>query len=122
MAENINAFCKICNSGYHVCNTCLNEKKFKPWKTVTDTPEHFLIYSAIHSYTISKDKEKARSDLQKCNLSGLENFRPKIKSVIEEIMSEPKKNKRTSSKKMKEENVEIEVENNIMEESNNDVE
>lgn len=121
MAENINAYCKICGAGYHVCNTCSNQKTFKPWRTVVDSPEHFLIYSAIHGYTISNNKEQAKSELEKCDLSGLENFRPEIKSVIEEIMIDSKKNKKTS-KNINIEEIAIEVENNITKESNNDVE
>lgn len=108
MAENnINAYCKICDQGYHICNTCKNQKIFKPWRTVTDTIEHYKIYLAIHSYTISKNKELAKEELQKCNLTGLESFNPEIKSVIKEIMETPVKVK-ISSRKRKEY---IEVEN-----------
>lgn len=91
MAENnINAYCRICGEGYHVCNTCKEQKTFKAWRSVTDTPGHFLIYSALHQYTISKDKNAAKEELQKCDLTGLENFKPEIKSVIREIMDTPK--------------------------------
>lgn len=122
MSENINSYCKICNVGYHVCNTCLNQKTFKPWRTVVDSIEHYKIYLVIHNYTISKDKNQAKLELQNCDLSGLQNFRPEIKSVIEEIMADPKKNKKTSLKPENMEEVEIEVEKNITEESNNNVE
>lgn len=106
MAENnINAWCKICGRGYHVCNSCLEQKTIKPWRTITDTAEHFLIYTAIHGYTISKDKEKAKKELQDCNLSDLENFKPEVKYVIKEIMAEPKKLRATSKKEK--DNVEV---------------
>lgn len=92
MAENnINAYCKICGQGYHVCNSCQNQKIFKPWKSIVDSVEHYKIYMAIHSYTISKNKELAKEELQKCNLTGLESFNPEIKSVINEIMETPVK-------------------------------
>lgn len=55
---------------------------------------------AIHGYTLSKNKEIAKRELQKCDLSGLETFTPEIKAVIKEIMAEPKK-VRTVSKKGK---------------------
>lgn len=110
MAENnINAWCKICGKGYYVCNSCLAQKTIKPWRTITDSAEHFLIYIAIHGYTISNNKEKAKKELQNCNLSGLEDFKPEIKAVIQEIMAEPKK-VRTTSKKEKES---IEVDTDI---------
>ena len=108
MAENnINAYCKICGQGYHVCNSCQNQKVFKPWRSIVDSIEHYKIYLAIHSYTISKNKELAKEELQMCNLTGLESFNPEIKSVIKEIMAgnegtvEPVKVK-TSYKKRKE--------------------
>lgn len=110
--NNINAHCSICNKGYHICNTCKNEKKFKPWRTVTDTIEHYKIYMAIHGYTITKNKEQARAELQNCDLSGLESFNPEIKSVINEIMENPLKVKAPSRKRKEyteEENEENEI-------------
>lgn len=102
MAENnINAYCKICGQGYHVCNSCQNQKVFKPWRSIVDSIEHYKIYLAIHSYTISKNKELAKEELQKCNLTGLESFNPEIKSVIKEIMETSVKVK-ISSRKRKE--------------------
>ncbi len=84
--------CTICNNKYEICNTCKSQKIFKPWRTVTDTIEHYKIYLAIHSYTVSNNKEFAKEELQKCNLTGLE---------INEIMGTPVKVK-TSSRKRKE--------------------
>lgn len=47
--------------------------------------EHYKIYAAIHGYTISKNKERAKTALQNCNLSGQEYFLPEIRAVINEI-------------------------------------
>ena len=93
MSEQNNATCCVCGKRYHVCKSCLEQKTFKPWRTVTDTVEHYKIYLAIHSYTVSKKKERAKSELKQCDLSELESFLPEIKAAILEIMAEPEKEK-----------------------------
>lgn len=92
------AKCSICGQEYDICNSCLDQKTFKPWRRVTDSIEHYKIYLAIHGYTLSNDKEKAKSELGNCDLSGLNKFNPEIKSVIEKIMKEPKKSKAVPQK------------------------
>lgn len=112
MADNkINAHCSICNEGYFLCKSCKNEKKFKPWRTVTDTIEHYKIYMAIHGYTVTKNKEQAKSELQNCNLSDIDSFKPEIKSVIQEIMSEPVKVKPVS--KTRKNKADVDLQENI---------
>lgn len=91
--QNANAYCSICGKPYRVCRTCAEQKTFKPWRTVTDTIEHYKIYMAVHGYTVSKNKEKAKDDLEKCDLSGLESFNQEIKKVIKEILAKPKATK-----------------------------
>ena len=84
----INATCAICGKGYHVCQDSLDQKTFRPWRTVTDTAGHYRIYLAIHSYTLTKDKAAAKDMLEKCDLSGVETFPPDIQKIINEIRSE----------------------------------
>lgn len=109
MAEtNINAYCSICGKGYHVCNSCLEQKTIIPWRTITDSVEHYKIYLALHGYTLSKNKEVAKEELTTCDLSDLENFKPEIKNVINEIMTETKKIKHVSKKIKVNENIETE--------------
>lgn len=85
MEQNINAYCAICGTGYHVCNSCLKESSFKPWRTVTDTMEHYKIYLALHEYTLTGDKNRGNAYLKSCDLSDLNAFLPEIKKVIGEI-------------------------------------
>lgn len=108
--QNINAYCSICGNGYHVCRSCLEQKAFKPWRSITDSIEHYKIYLALHGYTLSKDKEVAKKELENCDLSGLENFKPEVKSAIKEIMAENKKIKYVSKREKVNEDIETETE------------
>lgn len=94
-----NAHCAICGAGYHICNTCQQQKSFESWRVVTDTVEHYKIYMALHGYTLSQDKATAKRDLEKCDLSGLEDFNPPIRAVIQEILSEEDEDIPESQKK-----------------------
>lgn len=90
MSQELNATCDICGKKYHVCNSCKEIKTFTPWRTVTDTLQHYAIFLALSQYTKTKNKEKAREELSACDLSDLESFNENIKAVIKEIMEEPK--------------------------------
>ena len=108
MAQELNATCDICGKKYHVCNSCKEVKSFTPWRTVTDTMQHYLIFLALSEYTKTKDKEKAKEELSKCDLSELDTFNENIKTVIKEIMAEGKeKIVETVSEENVKENVEI---------------
>lgn len=98
MAEKNNAHCSICGKSYQLCHSCSDQKILKPWRAVTDSIEHYKVYLAIHGYTLSKNKARAKKELEKCNLSDLNDFKPEIKTVIKEIMAETKKNKSVTKK------------------------
>ena len=106
MSQELNATCDICGKKYHICSSCKEVKSFTPWRTVTDTMQHYLIFLALSEYTKTKDKEKAKEELSKCDLSELDTFNENIKTVIKEIMAE-EKNVETVSEETVEENVEI---------------
>ncbi len=107
MALELNAECDICGKKYHICNSCSEVLSLKPWRTVTDTVDHYKIYLALSEYTKTRDKEKAKNELQNCNLSGLENFNKNIREVIEEILSEKtiKKIKTSAKTKINKDNI-----------------
>lgn len=96
MALENNAICSICGKPYRVCRTCEEVTSFTPWKTITDTLPHYMIYLVLAEYNIDKNKDKAKKELEKCDLSGWESFDDDVKKVIEVIMSnnvkEDKKN------------------------------
>ena len=108
MAQELNATCDICGKKYHICSSCKEVKSFTPWRTVTDTMQHYLIFLALSEYTKTKDKEKAKEELSKCDLSELDTFNENIKTVIKDIMAEGKeKIVETVSEENVKENVEI---------------
>ena len=108
MSQELNATCDICGKKYHICSSCKEVKSFTPWRTVTDTMQHYLIFLALSEYTKTKDKEKAKEELSKCDLSELDTFNENIKSAIKEIMADGKeKVVETVSEETVEENVEI---------------
>ena len=108
MSQELNATCDICGKKYHICSSCKEIKTFTPWRTVTDTMQHYLIFLALSEYTKTKDKEKAKEELSKCDLSELDTFNENIKTVIKEIMAEGKeKIVETVSEENVKENVEI---------------
>lgn len=90
--------CRICNRDYEVCNDCLSQKTLRPWRSVVDTLEHYKIYYILHDYSVTKNKEEAKAELQKCDLSDMENFVPEIKEVINEIIEDVTKGKHSSKK------------------------
>ena len=108
MSQELNATCDICGKKYHICSSCKEVKSFTPWRTVTDTMQHYLIFLALSEYTKTKDKEKAKEELSKCDLSELDTFNENIKTAIKEIMAEEKeKIVETVSEETVEENVGI---------------
>ena len=108
MAQELNATCDICGKKYHICSSCKEVKSFTPWRTVTDTMQHYLIFLALSEYTKTKDKEKAKEELSKCDLSELDTFNENIKTAIKEIMADGKeKVVETVSEETVKENVEI---------------
>ena len=107
MSQELNATCDICGKKYHICSSCKEVKSFTPWRTVTDTMQHYLIFLALSEYTKTKDKERAKNELATCDLSELDTFNENIKTVIKEIMAEEKGKIEETSEKTVEENVEI---------------
>ena len=69
MDSKTNAVCDICGRAYKVCRTCQGIQSFKPWRTVVDTLDHYRIYLVLSEYTNTHNKEKARHDLEYCNLT-----------------------------------------------------
>ena len=108
MSEKYNATCAICGQPYKICRTCQEIKSFTPWRTITDTLQHYTLFLVLSEYSRTKDKVKAKDELLKCDLSGKESFKDSVKNMIDEIMKEDAiKIIEETSEKTVEENVEI---------------
>lgn len=90
MSEVLNATCSICGKKYHLCRTCQHIESFKPWRTVCDSLQHYAIYLVLAEYAQKKDKNKARTELLKCDLTDYKSFDPEKVKVIDEILKEDK--------------------------------
>ena len=108
MSEKYNATCAICGQPYKICRTCQEIKSFTPWRTITDTLQHYTLFLVLSEYSRTKDKTKAKDELSKCDLSEKESFKDSVKNMIDEIMKEDviKIIEETSEETVKE-NVEI---------------
>ena len=108
MSEKYNATCAICGQPYKICRTCQEIKSFTPWRTITDTLQHYTLFLVLSEYSRTKDKAKAKDELSKCDLSEKELFKDSVKNMIDEIMKEDtiKIIEETSEETVKE-NVEI---------------
>ena len=108
MSEKYNATCAICGQPYKICRTCQEIKSFTPWRTITDTLQHYTLFLVLSEYSRTKDKAKAKDELSKCDLSEKELFKDSVKNMIDEIMKEDTiKIIEETSEETVEENVEI---------------
>lgn len=87
MSEQINAYCTICGSGYHMCLSCKDKMRMSPWKMYTDSAEHYKIHQIIHGYSTKVyTEDEVRDKLKNVDLSDLETFKPNIKAIIKDIL------------------------------------
>ena len=79
--------CPICGAKFDGCRSC-QKNNITSWKTVTDTENHFTIFTILHRYNVTKKitKEQAKELLLKCDLKGWENFQAGIVSSITKIL------------------------------------
>lgn len=105
MSKEINHWCVVCGKGYHACDSCEKIKSYTPWRTLTDTIEHFAIFIVLKDYNNKIiDKQEARKLLENSDLSGRDSFKESSKKLLNEIFDnnitvESKKIKKKSSVK-----------------------
>lgn len=89
-----NATCSICGKPYNMCNSCRHDSPII-WKKFCDTAEHYKIYQIVHGYTtgVYTDTEAAKK-IGNVNLSDLDELRPNIRDIINNIIGNAEKTKR----------------------------
>ena len=95
MSEQYNAKCDICGKPYKICRSCQGIQSFQPWRTVVDTLPHYTIYLALAEYEKTKNKDIAREELEKCDLSERDSFNKNIKKALDEIFSKEETKEKT---------------------------
>lgn len=87
MPEN-NANCIICGKPYHICMSCKDQQKLEPWKTYTDTSEHYKIYQLLRGVNIGTFTfEEAKKRLEGIDLSDMSTFPNNIKKQLNKILN-----------------------------------
>lgn len=82
----------LCGTGYHACDTCNKEKHYTPWRTLTDTIEHYKIFMVLKDYNNKMiGREKAKELLSELDLSGQDTYKDSAKNLLEDIFSETDK-------------------------------
>lgn len=84
-----NAVCDICGKEYYVCLSCSNAMKLHPFKSFTDTAEHFKVFQAVNGFlTGVYTKEEFKSKLQNIDLSDLDSYKKHIQTLIKDALKE----------------------------------
>lgn len=88
MAEN-NAVCSICGKAYYACLSCADSMKAHPWKSFTDTSEHFKVFQIVRGISTGVyTKDEAKEKFENVDLSDIESFRPHIRDIIKDVLKE----------------------------------
>jgi hypothetical protein len=89
MAEKNNAKCSICGRDYYACLACKDSMSLSPWKSFTDTAEHYKVFQVVRGFSTGVySKDEARTKLKNIDLSDIDSFRFHIKEIIEDILKE----------------------------------
>lgn len=88
MGSLYNATCDICGRPYELCLVCRDMMALRPWRTHTDTSEHYKVYQVLLGYnTKVYDIAEAKAKLLNIDLSDKDTYATEIKEVINEILA-----------------------------------
>jgi len=85
--EKANHWCSVCGKGYWACDTCTEIKSFTPWRSITDSIEHYKIHLLVTDYLNGNiKKEEAGKKLKDISYDLLE-LKEGVRDIIKEILS-----------------------------------
>ena len=108
MAEKFNATCSICGRPYYKCISCKDAMALNPWKSFCDTAEHYKVHQIIRAFNGGVyTKDEARDKFKCVDIFDINEFRPNIKQIVEDILKEdkPVKNEEVISEPVMEDSV-----------------
>lgn len=84
----INAYCKICGKGYHMCLSCKDYARLHPWQKDTDNEEHFKVFQILKGHTVGLyTDEEARDRLRNIDISDSDSYLEEVKDHLDRIMA-----------------------------------
>lgn len=99
--------CLICGKEYEACVNC---SKYGGWRAVTDTPEHYQIYSIIQDMRLGVSPIELKEQFDRIDKKATQSMMPEIKdilvkgNIIEDKASTTKRRKTATTKKSDEDN------------------
>ena len=86
-----NRICLTCGKAYEYCGSCPSSANLPVWKNLFDTENCKIVFETASDYAQKViTKESAKDKLSKCDLSNTNNFKEKIKHLVDEIIAEEK--------------------------------
>lgn len=88
MTDSLNAECLVCGKKYHCCLSCEKERSFRPWRSITDTIEHYKIHLILCDYHNGNiDKMEAKELLSRVSFD-MKELRESVQTVIKDIIGQ----------------------------------
>lgn len=82
--------CIVCGNEYETCN-CGSENN-TPWKVLCDSSNHYRIHLMLTEYAAKLiDEDEAIAILDKCDISGWNDFTETYRNLIGELLTYKKK-------------------------------
>lgn len=71
--------CLICGKEYEACVNC---SKYGGWRAVTDTPEHYQIYSIIQDMRLGASPKELKEQFAQISKEATQSMMPEIRNVL----------------------------------------